>query len=91
MARSIETQLRQRAGELGFCELRITGASLPAETGQQLRKVVAAGHHAGMDWLQTTLDRRSSPDAMWQGARSCLMLAMSYTPTMFEMARREDR
>jgi len=91
MARSIETQLRQRAGELGFCDLRITGASLPAETGQRLRKAVAAGHHAGMDWLQTTLDRRSSPDAMWEDARSCIMLAMSYTPAMDVMARLEDR
>ena len=86
----IETQLRQRAGELGFCELRITGASLPAKTGRRLRTAVADGHHAGMDWLQTTLDRRSSPDAMWADARSCIMLAMSYTPAMDVMARLED-
>ena len=87
----IETQLRQRAGELGFCELRITGASLPAECGRRLGKAVADGHHAGMDWLQTTLDRRSSPDAMWKDAKSCIMLAMSYTPAMDVMARLDDR
>ncbi len=87
---SIEAQLRQRAGELGFCELRITGASLPDKTGRRLRQAVADGHHAGMDWLQTTLDRRVSPDAMWEDARSCIMLAMSYTPAMDVMARLQD-
>ncbi len=91
MAELIETQLRQRAGDLGFCELRITGARLPAETGQRLRQAVGDGHHAGMDWLETTLDRRMSPDAMWDGAKSCIMLAMSYTPAMDVMARLEQR
>lgn len=91
MAQPIETQLRQRAGELGFCELRITAASLPAETGQRLRDAVGDGHHAGMGWLETTLDRRVSPDAMWQEARSCIMLAMSYAPAMDVMARLEQR
>ncbi len=91
MAKSFETQLRQRAGDLGFCELRITRASLPAETGRRLRQAVGDGHHASMDWLATTLDRRSSPDAMWAGATSCIMLAMSYTPEMDVMARLEQR
>ena len=91
MAQPIETQLRQRAGELGFCELRITTASLPAETGQRLRDAVDEGYHAGMDWLETTLDRRVSPDAMWREARSCIMLAMSYAPAMDVMARLEER
>lgn len=91
MAEPIETQLRQRAGDLGFCDLRITQASLPAATGQRLRQAVGDGHHASMGWLETTLDRRISPDAMWQDARSCIMLAMSYTPEMDVMARLEDR
>ncbi|WP_108879873.1 tRNA epoxyqueuosine(34) reductase QueG [Anderseniella sp. Alg231-50] len=91
MAPSIETQLRQRAGDLGFCELRITGSTLPAETGHRLREAVGDGFHAGMEWLETTLDRRSSPDAMWEGARSCIMLAMSYTPEVDVMARLQDR
>lgn len=91
MAQPIETQLRRRAADLGFCELRITAASLPAETGKQLREAVSDGHHASMHWLQTTLARRSSPDAMWPGARSCIMLAMAYTPEMDVMARLEHR
>ncbi len=84
---SIETQLRRRAVDLGFCELRITGAGLPVETGNRLREAVSDGHHASMDWLHTTIARRSSPDAMWPDARSCIMLAMSYTPDMDVMAR----
>ena len=91
MAELIETQLRQRAGDLGFCELRITRASLPAETGKRLREAVDDGYHGSMGWLETTLDRRTSPDAMWQDARSCIMLAMSYTPEMDVMARLEQR
>ena len=91
MASPIETQLRQRARELGFCELRITDASLPAQTGRRLRQAVADGHHAGMEWLKTTLARRVSPDAMWKDASSCIMLAMSYTPTIEVMARLKDR
>lgn len=84
---SIVKQLRRRAADLGFCELRITGASLPDETGERLREAVSDGHHAGMDWLRTTIARRSSPDAMWPDARSCVMLAMAYTPDMDVMAR----
>ncbi len=91
MAEPIETRLRQRAADLGFCELRITGAALPVKTGERLREAVSDGHHASMDWLETTLARRTSPDAMWAGARSCIMLAMSYTPEMDVMARLEDR
>ncbi len=91
MARVIETELRRRAAELGFCELRITGASLPAETGERLRQAVSDGHHAGMHWLESTLARRRSPDAMWPDARSCIMLAMSYTPDLDIMARLQQR
>ena len=91
MAEPIETRLRQRAEDLGFCELRITRASLPDEIGKRLVEAVGDGHHASMDWLETTLARRTSPDAMWADARSCVMLAMSYTPEMDVMARLEDR
>lgn len=82
--------MKQRAIDLGFCELRITRASLPAETGDRLREAVGDGYHASMGWLETTLDRRISPDAMWPDARSCIMLAMSYTPEMDVMARLQD-
>jgi epoxyqueuosine reductase len=68
------------AGELGFSDCRFTVAALPRKTGDQLRDYVAMGYHASMGWMAETLERRISPQAMWPGAKTAIVLAMNYGP-----------
>jgi epoxyqueuosine reductase len=91
MTASLEDRLRDRAAALGFDAVRIARARLPGNTGERLAQAVADGHHAGMDWLADTAPRRRSPDAIWPGARSAIMLAMNYTPGLDPMTRLEQR
>jgi len=91
MTTTLEQTLKQRAAELGFCDMRISPAHLPVEKADGLREYVANGHHAGMDWMEETLERRVSPTAMWPDARSAIMLAMPYTPGLDVLARLEKK
>lgn len=78
--RDIRTAIRKDATALGFAVCRFTGAELPARIGDRLGEAVGAGHHATMDWLADTFDRRRSPRAMWPQARSAVLLGMNYGP-----------
>jgi epoxyqueuosine reductase len=90
MTATLENRLRTRASELGFSATRIARARLGAHVGDRLDEAVADGFHASMDWLQTTADRRRSPDAMWPQARTAIVLAMNYTPPFDPFARLAD-
>ena len=91
MTATLEDRLRTRARELGFSDTRIALARLGAHVGERLDEAVADGFHASMDWLQSTADRRRSPDAMWPEARTAIVLAMDYTPPFDPMARLEQK
>jgi hypothetical protein len=91
MTADLENRLRARARDLGFEQLRISRATLPAQVGERLQQAVGDGLHGSMDWLADTADRRRSPDAMWEDARSAITLAMSYAPDLDPMQRLEAR
>ena len=82
--------LKSRAFDLGFDNCRITQATLPSETGRYLVEFVDKGRHGTMQWMETTLDRRKSPDAMWIDAKSAIVLAMNYGPEMDPLANLEQ-
>ena len=75
-----KTLIRDQAKALGFdaCGFAAVDQAFPA--GARLAEFVAAGRHGTMGWMETTLERRSHPQAMWAGARSAVVLAMSYGP-----------
>jgi epoxyqueuosine reductase len=91
MTADLENRLRARARDLGFEQLRISRATLPAQVGERLQQAVGDGLHGSMDWLADTADRRRSPDAMWEDARSAITLAMTYAPDLDPMQRLEAR
>lgn len=72
--------LRAKAAELGFDVCRFASASEPWSAGERLRRFVEAGRHGEMGWMGTTLDRRSHPTAMWDGARTAIVLGLNYGP-----------
>ncbi len=76
----ITRELKERAEKLGFDGCRIAPAELPAETGNRLETFVANAQHGTMAWMETTLERRKSPQAMWPEARSAILLGMNYGP-----------
>ncbi len=83
--------LRAKAAELGFDVCRFASAAEPWSAGERLRRFVEAGRHGEMGWMETTLDRRSHPTAMWEGARTAIVLGMNYGPPAHPLAEMEDR
>ena len=73
---ALEARLKTMAGEIGFADCRICRADEPWEAGERLEAFVAEGRHGGMEWMETTLERRRAPTAMWPEARSAVMLAI---------------
>ena len=75
-----EAQLKQRALALGFDAAGITRADDAWPAGERLKTFVELGRHGDMAWMETTLERRSAPTAMWADARRALVVAMNYGP-----------
>ena len=77
MTTSISEAIRQQAAKLGFEACRFAGAAEPWDAGDRLSEFVQADRHGDMAWMETTLERRSHPTAMWPAARSAIMLGVS--------------
>lgn len=76
----IEARLKERARALGFDAAGIAHADEAWPAGERLRTFIELGRHGDMAWMETTLNRRLRPDAMWPEARSALVVAMNYGP-----------
>ena len=83
--------IRERAAELGFDACRFASASEPWSAGERLAHFVEAGRHGEMGWMETTLARRAHPTAMWEGARTAIVLGMNYGPGTDPLPEMADR
>ncbi|MAA99337.1 MAG: tRNA epoxyqueuosine(34) reductase QueG [Stappia sp.] len=72
--------LRTKAERLGFSDCRIADARGIPEAPARLERFLADGHHATMDWMEETAERRGAPRALWPDARRIVTLAFSYGP-----------
>ena len=72
--------IRDSAAALGFDVCRFASASEPWSAGERLAYFVEAGRHGDMGWMETTLARRAHPTAMWDGARTAIVLGLNYGP-----------
>ncbi|CAN5169989.1 tRNA epoxyqueuosine(34) reductase QueG [soil metagenome] len=73
--------IRDQALGLGFdvCAITTTtDASWPAAA--RLAEFIDGGRHGEMGWMAETAERRAHPQAMWPGARSAIVLGLSYGP-----------
>jgi epoxyqueuosine reductase len=82
--------LREKLQDLGFDEVRfatVTGGE------SSLREWLAAGHHADMDWMERTAEKRMHPEQVLAGARSMILLGVNYWAGGEEDAKlqRQDR
>ena len=83
--------LRRQAAELGFSVCRFASASEPWSAGERLAHFVEAGRHGDMGWMETTLERRAHPTAMWPDARTAIVLGMNYGPDDDPLPEMADR
>jgi len=90
---AIVDEIRARAHRLGFDAFGITAASARLDLRQRLEAAVAQGWYGDMDWMGETTDRRASPRALWDEARSVIMLGVNYGPASdpLETLARRDR
>lgn len=84
---SLEDRLRLKARAEGFADLRIADPAAAPQAGGRLREFLSFGRQGGMDWLKETAERRADPNVLWPGARSAILLAMSYGPEIDPMSR----
>lgn len=71
-----QPQLRQRLEALGFDDARF--AAIPAVQMPPLREWLAAGMQGDMQWMERSVDKRLDPQLVLPGARSIIMLGVSY-------------
>jgi epoxyqueuosine reductase len=73
-------RIRELAVACGFDSVGITSATEPWSAGDRLEEWVADGFHGDMGWLETTLERRKHPTAMWKEAKTAIALGLNYGP-----------
>ncbi|MFJ6022985.1 tRNA epoxyqueuosine(34) reductase QueG [Brevundimonas sp. NPDC092305] len=83
--------IRERAGALGFDACRFASAAEPWSAGERLAHFVEAGRHGDMGWMETTLERRAHPTAMWDGAKTAIVLGLNYGPEHDPLPEMNDR
>jgi epoxyqueuosine reductase len=82
--------IRARARQEGFAETRIVRLADDPGQAQRLSEYIAQGRHGTMEWMAETAERRQSPLALWQEAKSAIMLAEAYGQEFDSLARLAD-
>jgi epoxyqueuosine reductase len=81
-----EELIRAEAKALGFDLCRFTDIDEAWPAAGRLAEFVEAGRHGEMGWMAETAERRRHPRAMWEGARSAIVLGVNYGPAHDPMA-----
>lgn len=88
---SLETFLKTEATDLGFDVCRICRVDEAWSAGERLEAFVDAGYHGEMAWMETTLERRRAPTAMWTAAKSAVVVGLNYGPDQDPMKNLDRR
>ncbi len=73
----MKAAIRQRALELGFDDCRFTSAAAPV-SAEKFRAWIAEKKHGEMAWLERNAEKRVAPQLVLAGAKSVIVLAVSY-------------
>jgi len=77
MRQQLADAIKERARELGFDLVGITGAE-PSAFAAKYRGWIARGYAGEMDYLSRNLDRRLNPQELLPDARSIIVVGMNY-------------
>ena len=72
--------INANALQLGFDACGFARVDQPWPASDRLLEFVGLGRHGTMDWMAATAPRRAHPRGMWPGARSAVVLGISYAP-----------
>ena len=75
-----EARIAAHARHLGFDAVGFCKAELGPDVARNLREFVAQGHHGTMEWMETRIEERAHPQALWPEVRSVISLGLSYAP-----------
>ncbi|HZH08943.1 MAG TPA: tRNA epoxyqueuosine(34) reductase QueG [Microvirga sp.] len=70
----------QRARDIGFDTIRVAAPDSIPLAPERLKAWLEAGHHASMDWMVDTAERRADPRILWPEVRSIILLGVNYGP-----------
>ncbi|RTR20536.1 tRNA epoxyqueuosine(34) reductase QueG [Azospirillum griseum] len=76
----IRDRIRDKALTMGFDAVGFAPAALGPEARDRLAAFLAAGRHGDMGWMADRVDQRAHPQALWEEARSVIVLGTSYAP-----------
>ncbi|MEM6857024.1 MAG: tRNA epoxyqueuosine(34) reductase QueG [Pseudomonadota bacterium] len=82
----LQSRLTAKARALGFAACGIASAGEDPMRAERLEEWLGEGHHGSMEWMETRLHHRRSPQGLWPEARSVIALGMSYAPGFDPMA-----
>lgn len=75
-----KAEIKTQATQCGFDIVRFTTPDAIPEAAPRLNEFIAKGRHGEMEWMETTAQRRSSPENLWPDVRSVIILGMNYGP-----------
>ncbi len=75
-----QTYICNLAKEHGFTQTGFCDAIIDPREQARLLSFVQNGEHGTMEWMEKTLQRRLSPQNMWENAKTAIVVAMNYAP-----------
>lgn len=87
----VEAELKSKATEEGFDAVGICRPTDIPAAAKRLAAFLDSGHHGQMEWMARRSEWRGNPAALWQEARSVVMLAESYAAESDPLATLEQR
>lgn len=76
----IRQRIRDDAASEGFDDIAFTSADAVPHLADRLDAFIQDGHHGSMAWIPETRDRRIAPTAMWDAAKTAIVMVMNYGP-----------
>lgn len=77
---SLKDDLSAEAARLGFAACGIAPAAEDPVVSGRLEQWLDEGSHGSMEWMESRLHHRRSPQGLWSEAQSVVALGMSYAP-----------
>ncbi|BDI59918.1 tRNA epoxyqueuosine(34) reductase QueG [Qipengyuania nanhaisediminis] len=78
--------IADEARTLGFAACGFASAREDPVRAERLEQWLGEGRHGSMDWMETRLHHRRSPEGLWPEAKSVIALGMSYAPASDPLA-----
>lgn len=83
---SMSERIATEARALGFVACGFAPAAEDPVRSDRLEQWLGEGHHGSMEWMESRLNHRRSPQGLWPEAKSVIALGMSYAPGSDPMA-----